>query len=40
MEWRKNWQYYLHQLIEINTGIIKIIEKCIDDVRVLWTIGY
>ena len=38
--WEKNWKIYLSNLIEVNKGLINITEKCIDEQRILWVIGY
>lgn len=38
--WENNWQTYLQKLTEVNKGLIKITEKCIDEQRILWVIGY
>ncbi len=39
-DWKLNWEYYRDKLIEINKGLIEIAEKCIEEQRVLWVIGY
>lgn len=38
--WEKEWKYYLDKLIRVNRGLISIAEKCIEEQRVLWVIGY
>lgn len=38
--WENNWQTYHKKLKEVNKGLIKITEKCIDEQRILWVIGY
>ncbi|MFP3859915.1 MAG: hypothetical protein ACLFUW_03740 [Bacteroidales bacterium] len=38
--WENNWENYLEKLKEVNKGLIKITEKCIDEQRILWVIGY
>jgi len=38
--WRKNWNNYVKRLMDISKGIIQIINKCIDEGRILWVIGY
>lgn len=38
--WENNWENYLGKLKEVNKGLIKITEKCIDEQRILWVIGY
>jgi len=39
-EWENSWEKYLNKLIEVNKGLIGITEKCIDEQRILWVIGY
>lgn len=38
--WEQCWKFYLRRLIIINRDLIKLVDKCIDDERVLWVIGY
>lgn len=38
--WEKDWKKYLNKLIEVNKGLIGITDKCIDEQRILWVIGY
>lgn len=38
--WEENWEKYLNKLIEVNKGLIGITDKCIDEQRILWVIGY
>jgi len=38
--WSLNWQQYCKKLAEINTGLINLVNKCIEESRVLWVIGY
>jgi hypothetical protein len=38
--WDNKWKYYLEKLLNINTDLIALTEKCIDEVRVLWILGY
>ena len=38
--WEKNWKNYRDSLIDVNKGLIDITEKCIDEQRILWVIGY
>ncbi len=40
VDWTDDWQLYLSKIIEVNKTIIQIIDKCIDDERTLWVIGY
>ncbi|HAF29483.1 MAG TPA: hypothetical protein DCG75_10590 [Bacteroidales bacterium] len=39
-DWKKKWKYYLDQLIEVNKGLVEISDKCIEEQKVLWVIGY
>ncbi|HRW63314.1 MAG TPA: hypothetical protein P5132_07485 [Bacteroidales bacterium] len=39
-EWQNKWKFYLDKLIVLNKGLIDIVEKCIEEQRVLWVIGY
>jgi hypothetical protein len=39
-DWEKDWQEYLNKLIEVNNDLIGITDKCIDEQRILWVIGY
>lgn len=38
--WKTNWKKYVDQLIKLNEGLIKITDKCIEEQKVLWVIGY
>ena len=38
--WTEHWQLYLSLIKEINREMIAIIDKCIDESRILWVIGY
>jgi hypothetical protein len=38
--WEQCWKFYLRRLIIINRDLIKLIDKCIDEERILWVIGY
>jgi hypothetical protein len=38
--WENDWKTYLNKLINVNKGLIDITEKCIDEQRILWVIGY
>ncbi len=39
-DWTEHWELYLSLLKEINREMIAIIDKCIDESRILWVIGY
>ena len=39
-DWREKWKFYLDKLIEVNKGLIAITDKCIEEQKILWVIGY
>ncbi|MEE4196656.1 MAG: hypothetical protein V2I54_03355 [Bacteroidales bacterium] len=39
-QWENTWDFYLKKLIKLNEGLIDITEKCIEEQRILWVIGY
>lgn len=39
-EWKSKWKYYLDQLVKVNKGLVEISDKCIEEQKVLWVIGY
>ena len=39
-QWKDNWVSVLDQLKEVNKKMIAIVERCIDEGRVLWVVGY
>ena len=38
--WKEHWKTYLNQLTETNKEMIAIVDRCIDESRILWVIGY
>ena len=38
--WQNNWKGYLDKLITVNRELIAFTEKCADEERVLWVVGY
>lgn len=38
--WEKNWESYLEKLLAINKDLIELIDKCVEQERILWVIGY
>ncbi|PKP38996.1 MAG: hypothetical protein CVT98_03805 [Bacteroidetes bacterium HGW-Bacteroidetes-15] len=38
--WEQCWKFYLRRLIVINRDLIKLVDRCIEDERTLWVIGY
>lgn len=39
-KWKEKWKFYRDKLIEVNKGLIEITDKCIEEQKVLWVIGY
>lgn len=39
-EWSMHWELYLSLLKEVNREMIAIIQKCIDEGKILWVLGY
>ncbi|MGE0090636.1 MAG: hypothetical protein AB7S50_14280 [Bacteroidales bacterium] len=39
-EWESNWKIYLDKLMLVNKGLIELTDKCIEEQRILWVIGY
>lgn len=38
--WENDWENYLKKLIEINNDMIDLSEKCADEEKILWVVGY
>ena len=38
--WRDNWEVHLARLREVNREMLEIVDRCIDEARILWIIGY
>ena len=38
--WEKDWETYLKKLIQINIEMVELSEKCADDEKILWIVGY
>jgi hypothetical protein len=38
--WEKQWKSYLEKLIIINKEIIALVEKCADEEKIIWVVGY
>jgi len=38
--WRLNWEQYKFKLININEQLIKLVNRCIEEERILWLMGY
>lgn len=39
-DWQDKWKFYLDKLIQVNKGLIAITDKCIEEQKILWVIGY
>jgi len=39
-DWNEHWQYYYQKLINLNEELIRFTEKCADEEKILWVIGY
>jgi hypothetical protein len=38
--WRNQWQQYHKQIIKVNIDLIALVDKCIDESRILWVVGF
>lgn len=38
--WKEDWEIYLKGLISINAELIELTEKCADEEKILWVVGY
>jgi hypothetical protein len=39
-DWKSDWNTVLNKLIEINQQLVSLTEKCADEERILWVVGY
>ena len=39
-DWENKWKFYQDKLVEVNKGLVEIAEKCIEEQKILWVIGY
>lgn len=39
-EYQRRWRVYMRRFIQINRGLVKLINKCIEEERTLWVICY
>jgi hypothetical protein len=39
-QWQKSWRSYNDRIIRIHKDLIGLVEKCADEERILWVIGY
>jgi hypothetical protein len=40
MNWRLNWALHKKKLLEINQQLIDMVNRCVEDEKILWLIGY
>jgi len=38
--WSQHWETYLEKLKQVNKELIELTEKCADEERILWVVGY
>lgn len=38
--WEQCWKFYLRRLVVINRDLIALVDRCINEERILWFIGY
>jgi hypothetical protein len=38
--WKEHWELYLSLLKEVNKDMIDLVDRCVDESRILWVIGY
>ncbi|MDA3952360.1 MAG: hypothetical protein PF485_01850 [Bacteroidales bacterium] len=38
--WMDKWETYRDKLIQVNIDLLEIVDKCIEEQKVLWVIGY
>jgi hypothetical protein len=38
--WRLNWEQYVTKLSDVNQQLSNLINRCIDEERLLWVVGY
>jgi hypothetical protein len=39
-DWESDWKSYAEKLIVINKEMIRLTEKCADEEKILWVVGY
>jgi hypothetical protein len=39
-KWLDNWQEYLEKLRQLNKEMINLVDRCVDEERIFWIIGY
>jgi len=38
--WQSNWELYCTKLLELNQQLIMLVNRCMDEEKTLWVIGY
>jgi hypothetical protein len=38
--WIENWDVYTKKLIEVNVSLLKLVDHCVEEGRILWVSGY
>ncbi|MDD3890773.1 MAG: hypothetical protein PHE03_00525 [Bacteroidales bacterium] len=38
--WKQRWKFYLRRLVLINRELIALVDRCVEEERILWFIGY
>ncbi len=39
-QWQKNWKNFNDRIIRVHKDLVELVEKCADEERILWVIGY
>ncbi|MBN2521148.1 MAG: hypothetical protein JXB17_11620 [Bacteroidales bacterium] len=39
-EWRNHWEDYFNQIVKVNEDLIKLVDRCVIEDRVLWVVGF
>ena len=39
-DWRSNWERYFNQIIKVNQDLLALIDKCLEEDRILWVVGF
>lgn len=40
MNWRLNWELHKKKLLDINQQLIDMVNRCVEEEKILWLIGY
>jgi hypothetical protein len=38
--WQLNWDLHKRKLMEINQHLIDLVNRCVEEEKILWLIGY